>query len=331
MRKLASIQLIESLTPHPYADTLSLAKVLGWTVVVKTGAFQAGEKAVYIEVDALTPETGFSFLTATKFRVKAVKLRGIVSMGLLVPLYEARAIAGTFGKSLSEEVGDDVTDSLNIKKYEPPVSFERSGACGNFPSFFPKTDETRIQSVPSILEKYDELTFIVREKLEGMSVSFFNFMGEIGVCSRNLRLKPEGSIWETGADIIASLKNSKLNIAIQGEMVGPNINNNIYKLKEHRIFVFNIHSINDNNRFSDIQLKEYATRYQLPLVPLVDVIKLKGRTIENLENMANGQSQLADVKREGLIFRPADPVYCEEIGGPLSFKVISPEYLLKQK
>ena len=48
---VASIQEIISIEKHPNADTLQLAKLLGWTVVVKIGEFSAGQKVVYIEVD----------------------------------------------------------------------------------------------------------------------------------------------------------------------------------------------------------------------------------------------------------------------------------------
>jgi hypothetical protein len=42
-RKLAHIEVIESLTPIPGADKIEVAQVLGWQCVVKKGEFKVGE------------------------------------------------------------------------------------------------------------------------------------------------------------------------------------------------------------------------------------------------------------------------------------------------
>lgn len=73
-----------------------------------------------------------------------------------------------------------------------------------FPSFISKTDETRIQNMPFILER-KELIFVAREKIDGQSGTFFlrrlpkrfpwsKARFDFGVCSRNLRIfKPDSS------------------------------------------------------------------------------------------------------------------------------------------
>ena len=67
MRKLASIQKIESLEPIKGADFIEKAKVLGWTLVVKKGEFQAGDSCVYFEIDSLLPQKPcFDFINQTE-------------------------------------------------------------------------------------------------------------------------------------------------------------------------------------------------------------------------------------------------------------------------
>lgn len=103
------------LDPHPNADSLSIVKVYGYQVCAKTEDWKDVGAAVYIVPDSLVdvrrPE--FSFLaqdanTDGKARIKAKKLRGVVSYGLLVP-----APAGA-------KLGDDLAEQLGVERYEPP-------------------------------------------------------------------------------------------------------------------------------------------------------------------------------------------------------------------
>lgn len=117
MRKLASVQVIQDLTPIPNADRIETAHVLGWEAVVKKGEYKAGDKCVYIEIDSLLPEDNpaFDFLKDSKGKIERIrtkKLRGQISQGLVMPM-----------SILPEdhEVGDDVTKLLKIKKWEPDL------------------------------------------------------------------------------------------------------------------------------------------------------------------------------------------------------------------
>lgn len=119
MRKLATIRTISDIRPIQGADRIEVAQVDGWECVVKKGEFHIGEKIVYVEVDSIMPEKPeFEFLRDRKFRVRTIKLRKQVSQGLVLPL----TILPT-GTSVNE--GDDVTETLGIKKYDPQAEQER--------------------------------------------------------------------------------------------------------------------------------------------------------------------------------------------------------------
>ncbi len=97
-----------ALSPHPNADSLSLVKVGGYTVCARTADWEEKQTGVYIPVDAIVPDRPeFAFLDG-HFRIKARKLRGIFSEGLLVPADPSWA------------VGQDVTEFFELRKYEPP-------------------------------------------------------------------------------------------------------------------------------------------------------------------------------------------------------------------
>lgn len=170
-RKLATIQKIKDIYPIDGADSIDRATILGWNLVVKKGEFKSGDWCVYCEVDSLLPiREEFEFLRKScynprtnRFRIKTAKLRGQISQGIAFPL----SILGDMNLTTLKE-GDDVTDLLNIIKYEPPIPSELGGDVkGSFPSFIPKTDEIRIQSVPSVLERHKGRRFVITEKVDG--------------------------------------------------------------------------------------------------------------------------------------------------------------------
>ena len=63
-RKLAHVELIESIHPIEKADSIEMVKVLGWECVVKKGEFNDGDLVVYCETDTILPKDNplFAFL-----------------------------------------------------------------------------------------------------------------------------------------------------------------------------------------------------------------------------------------------------------------------------
>jgi RNA ligase (TIGR02306 family) len=168
MRKLASIQLIRSLEVIEGADAIEKASVLGWQLVVKKGEFQVGDLCVYCEIDSVMPERPeFEFLKPRGMRIKTIRLREQVSQGICFPL-------SILPDGIALEENTDCTDILRITKYEPPIPACLSGVVkGKFPSFIPKTDETRVQVLQQLLSKYRGEKCYISEKLDGSSATFY--------------------------------------------------------------------------------------------------------------------------------------------------------------
>ena len=222
-RKLASVQRIVNIEPIPDADAIEKATVLGWEVVIaKKDNLHIGDLVVYFEVDSLLPDKPeFEFMRDRKFRVKTIRLRKQISQGLVFSLSILP------NKKWNE--GDDVTEIIGVKKYDPEGDLERRlfeekqqreknklkkflmkytwyRTLFNFfnpkkdkgwPKFIKKTDEDRIQLFPHICENEKDTTFTVTEKIDGQSGTYFlvkkkNLFGKkyiFGVCSRNVYLK----------------------------------------------------------------------------------------------------------------------------------------------
>lgn len=335
MRKLASIQRIVDIKPIENADVIEVASVLGWHVVVKKGEFKVGDLVVYCEVDSVLPDKEeFQFLANKRFRIRTVKMRGQVSQGICFPL-----------SILPEpiEVEDtDVTELLSIVKYEPNSPAYLSGeAKGSFPEFVPKTDETRVQTLQKVLTKYAGTDCYVTEKVDGSSITIYLKDNEFGVCSRNIDLKEtEGNaFWATvrSLDIENKMRSTfKTNIALQGELVGPGVQNNKLNLKNKTILFFNVFYIDEFKYSNYSDFIHFIEVLGLTTVPIInDSYKLESN-IDDIVTYATRKSVLnKDIWAEGIVIRPK--VELLELllssqkfnNGRVSFKCINPEFEIK--
>lgn len=146
---------------HPDADALELAQVGDYLSVVKKGQFSTGDLVAYIPEQSVLPDTVIRELGlegrlagSAKNRVKAVKLRGILSQGLCYP-------------AKSEwKVGQDVTSDLGVTKYEPPVPTSLAGevfSAGHDRCV--KYDIENYKRYPDLIADGEEV--VITEKLHG--------------------------------------------------------------------------------------------------------------------------------------------------------------------
>lgn len=356
MRKLASIKTISKIIPIEGRDRIELAIVDGWSVIVKKDEFKIGDKCVYCEIDSVMPETEqFEFLRSKSFRIKTMKMAGVISQGICFPMSILPS-----GKYDTEQ---DVTEILGIKKFERKTEIEesdknasttkypkilmkmkwfrqlvyrfnhREGKC--FPDFISKTDETRIQNIPWILSSRD--SWIATEKIDGQSGTFAivkhcprlftkRVRYEYIVCSRNLRLfnKDNSSYWSVSEryDIQSKLKRMMGTdqwIAIQGECIAPNVQGNKYNVSEPDLYVFNV--ITPRGRMGSIEARNRCVVQGFKFVPILETDYVLPDTVDELLKYAHGTSKINNSLREGIVFRSAD--------GKRSFKAVDPLFLIE--
>ena len=337
MRKLATIRTIDALNPIEGADAIEAAVVGGWTCVVKKGEYRVGDRAVYCEIDSWIPTEIAPFLSKGKEprefegikgeRLRTIKLRGQLSQGLLLNLDQVIPQTNSFAE------GDDVSELLGIIKWEKPMNAQLAGmARGNFPSLIPKTDQERVQNLKKEIALVAEagLQFEITEKLEGSSMTVYLIDGEFGVCSRNLDLKEtEGNaFWATArrdgieAEMRAIADHG--DFAIQGELIGPGIQGNIYKLTQPEFRVFDVYDIQQGCYLNPDARRALVARMGLTHVPVLYIDKDLGvGSVEEILQWAEGKSVMGDTEREGIVFK--------ECNGGMSFKAISNKYLLGEK
>jgi RNA ligase (TIGR02306 family) len=254
-------------------------------------------------------------------RLRTKKLRGVISQGLALPLNTFKDI------KIPNEVGFDCSELLNVIKWEAPIPACLAGNVeGAFPSWFPRTDEERLQNLPEYLETFKGKSFYESEKADGTSSSYFKYQGNFGVCGRNWQLKEtEGNTyWEVAKkyDLVNKLPEG---YCLQGEILGEGIQKNKYKIKGHDIYVFYVYDIAKARYLSLSEMESFVKELGMKTVPIIERNFILNLTMAEMLNKANGRSLLADTRREGLVFR------LNEEGNKVSFKVISTEFLLKEE
>lgn len=357
-RKLVTIRKIKDLLPIPGADRIEIAQIDGWKVVAKKGEFAVGDPCVYFEIDSFLPESDarYSFLMKSGVRefegqrghrLRTVKLRGQISQGLALPLGTAENTAFPeiwqylWDHNLDETRAyeADFSELLGIKKWEPQIAPELVGQVkGYFPGFITRTDQERCQNiVDEIFVENTNSRYEVSLKLDGTSVTYYYMHGEVGVCSRNLELKLNDAnsnntlirMFEDSG-IRAALEKLGCNVAIQGELMGPGIQNNREKLKAPRFFIFEAQNLDTHllmtpQEREDLVVDMFDVGIDHELVGEAPVLhravtlsELGITNVDQLLQFAVGPS-INNTVREGVVFKRAD--------GQFSFKAISNVYL----
>lgn len=323
-RQLVTRRRIDALNPIPGADRIEVARVDGWEVVVKRGEFVVGDPAIYFEIDSLLPahDERFAFLrrdaVGDRIRLRTIRLRGQVSQGLLLPML------------LFPELhdGDDLATQLNVTLWEPPISADLAGSVtGPIPSFIRKTDQERVQNLPTVIADSDGVMFEVTVKLDGTSMTIYHSAGMVGVCGRRFQFTHDNtnSLCSTARALALPEQLAQLgrNIAIQGELMGPKIQGNQERLSTHQFFVFDVWDIDKQRLMSAHERAEIVAGFGLQYVPVLHANFQIPRTwtVDDLLRFADGPSLAPTIAREGVVFKALD--------GAMSFKVISNAWLVE--
>lgn len=341
-RHLASIQKISNIEPIVGADRVELATIEGWKTIVQKDQFKIGEMVVFFEIDSLLPERPeFEFMRPHKYRVRVMKSPrlGVISQGLCMSLSDVNK-GLTLG--LQEDIGSDVTELLNVVKYEPPQEVEMCGLCkGSFPThIIPKTDEMRIQSVLGTINEFKGKSVYITEKADGTSATYYYLLKEkqFGVCKRKWELKPDNSVyWELAKkyNIEENLRKlceeNSISLGIQGEAIGEKLGHkNPMQIKGHDLFLFNAYNINKYKYLDYLGFIDTAKSLGIPTVRILEEI-IFDHTLEQLEEMAKGLYPNTTNPREGIVIRPTIETYSPTLMGRLSVKIENVDFRLKHQ
>lgn len=346
MRKLASIQRVYAVEPIEGADRIEMAKVLGWQCVVNKGSFAPMDLGVYFEIDSFLPiRPEFEFLRGTSYRssdlmgegfkLRSMKFRGQISQGLLLPLSTFQEIPSNV------QVGQDVSELLGVRKWEIEERATTGGnVIGGLPYDVPHTDETRVQAEPELIQAFAGLEYYISTKMDGSSHSICVDEDGFHVTGHNYEYKDDDSSafyrlvnerkYKAALERFAKISGDQT-VTVQGEFCAPGIQQNRLRLSRPEWYVFTIRE--NGKRVGLERMKEICMACGFNIVPIEEVgtdLPSKYPTVEALLERADGEYPNGG-KKEGIVVRTTEPVYSEIIGGPLSMKVVSNKYLLKNE
>lgn len=133
---------IRAIEPIEGADAIELAVIGDYRSVIRKGQYNAGDLAVYIPEQAILPPDLIACLGlegklagSNHDRVKAVKLRGVLSQGILYPVewdtFAGHSVKLPNGQYVFPNEDDNVADAFGIVKWNPPIPTHLSGEVYN--------------------------------------------------------------------------------------------------------------------------------------------------------------------------------------------------------
>ncbi len=297
---------ILSLSPHPNADRLELATVMGWRCVVPKDRYAVGDVVTYIPVDAVLPVALSDSLGVTQYlskgRVRAAKLRGVISFGLVIP------------NEQNLPAGEDLTDALGVTKFEPPLRVMSGDLAPPHPCMLHYTNIENIKNYPEVLRPGEEV--VVTEKVHGTNCVHALVIEEgqevwMAASHRHCRKEdPLSTYWRTFDDKTRAL----LREAIEGhrsallykEVYGAKIQNLNYGLeREVADAVFDLRLDGD---FIDYDVLEaLCHKHGVPIAPLLYRGPFDQPVLEELVNGAGVKTQIGEGAHimEGVVIKPS--------------------------
>ena len=309
---------------HPNADSLGITHVYAYPVIVRLGDFAPGDLALYAPVDAVVPCEGpFAFLADPKrpgkpVRIKAKRLRGVFSMGLLTPA----------PKCASE--GEDFAARFGIVKYEEPEPLSTGGEDAPSPPGMPAAPKYDIEGYrrwPDVLVPGEEVE--ITEKIHGCNGRFICWQSALHVGSHTRwKRDSESSVWWRAArqlDLADRLAWAP-GMLFYGEVFGQ-VQDLRYGSKPGEVFLrfFDVFAPRTGRWYGRAERIDLLDRLALPRVPDLHI----GPWDQALLSLAEGQSVLADNVREGIVIKPVRERFDDRIGRVI-LKVHGEGYLTRK-
>lgn len=321
MSKFEVVVVPVELEKHPNADSLSIVKVFdGYNCCVRTEDWIGIDKAAYIPPDSIVPNIPeFSFLDG-HLKIKARKLRGIESFGLLFP-----APSGS-------NIGDDVAEILGIVHYEPEMNaLLKQGEMSTWPPY-PGKDYDMESWQKYRNEFIDGEDVIITEKLHGTNARFTFQDNTLWCGSHHTWKKPGDNLYFDAANKFAPWVKELCQVnpgaIFFGEIYGAVQKGFNYGRSQSDPYQLRIFDIFKENNFLDYDVvKDIAEEYLVPIV-------YRGPySHEVVTEHTNGKSLVLGAShiREGVVIKPTKEKFSGRLHGRLILKSVSIDYLEGKK
>jgi RNA ligase (TIGR02306 family) len=330
---------IYNVEDHPNADRLDIISIEGmdYKVITGKGNLNVGELAFYFPVDSVLPDIlveEFNINSYYKNRIRAAKLRGVFSEGLLISvssyLKDHPEIIGyaDIYNEFKWEVGEDFTDFFGVIKYIVPVNESNNTSNENILSAI---GSFKFDS-PEHFKKYNNIliegeTVCITEKIHGTNFTVFkDVRNEIFVGSHNYFWKLDSNncytrIIKENLELIEIPPNTQL----FGEIYG--VQDIKYDCKPGEI-KYAIFAIKQYNKY--LNLEDFAFMCNSLRLNKVPVLYLGKYSKDIVLSYNNKMSCLNDkCIMEGVAIIPEIERWDYKVGR-VCLKYISEQYLLRK-
>lgn len=350
--------------PIEGADNIELGVIGGWNCIIKKGQYSVDDLVVVATTDAVIPQTISDAMNVTNYlrkgqRVRTVKLRGVYSECLIIPLTYAERL--THPKAKWAE-GTDMMELLSITKYEPPVvqiqlASGKKVRYQNNPAF---TTYYKFPNAKNVAGMFNEENYVeITRKLHGtnarygivkkLKLSFWDrvmkFIGfakewveyEFVYGSHNVEKGSDSQgfystdVWREVADRygikeklwdLAMLYKDNIGsgIIVYGEIYGPGIQKNYdYKLTETQFAGFDL-SINGEYQAVENTALIIKNYLELPYVPILYI----GPWSQEIQGKYTFKNFIEGTKI------PHEGIVVKHVSGERNkiYKCINPDYLI---
>ena len=331
-----SVDIYEvTIEPHENADTLELACIADYRVIVKKGEFKNGDHVAYIPEGSIVPDSILEEMGlkgrlsgSQKNRVKAIRLRGVASQGLIYPMPGC-------------PIGQDVAPLLGVTKYEPVIPAHLNGRQANAMGETLRFDIENIKKYPHMFVEGEPV--VATEKLHGTWACLGFFEGSPVVTSKGLSkrgvkldIEQEGNVYvRMFRRYEAKLEKMRVELGdtfyVLGEVVGSGIQDLTYGVPEPDFYVFDIY-VGKPGHGHYINASDLP--FQVPdgfkTVPVVYTLHNFNR--EAILEKTRGNSLMSHAKeqiREGIVIRPIHERVDPSLGRVI-LKSVSEDYLLRE-
>jgi len=305
-----------SIMSHPNADTLSITLVHGgYPCIIRNGEFDEGDLAVYLPVDAVLPNVERWAWLKGHLRIRAKRLRGMFSMGLLVaadPLWAE---------------GQDVREELGVTKWEPRLDLLMRTENEHAPDLDDTiyTDIEGLRRWGNVLNEGEAVS--VTEKIHGANGRFCWHDGRLWVGShRRWKLRDKRNLWWRAAFQADLERRLSLmpDVVFYGEVFGQ-----VQDLKYDRDLdlAFFDSMLLPTRRYDDVDVFMLrCSKIRLTHVPIL----YQGAWDKQLViSLAEDMSSLASHVREGVVVRPMRERFDERVGRVI-LKYVGEGYLTRK-
>lgn len=368
---ICEVVKVDAVLPHPNADKLELIVTRGFTVVASKGEWKPDDVCIHVGPDSLVPldSSSFSFLKtrldvkpgSSHYRIKAAKIRQVVSHGIIVPIPE-------FMHGLTLRSGQDVSNQLGVLKYETQAERRLRESelvtvqnlsrlqklvrrvktylgldrfTSNLTSVrrsVPDYTVTNLRKAPGFFELGEVVE--VSEKLHGSNIRLGLINGKPYIGSHHA-VKSDHTTWFGrlfgkkstknhfyGKDIWTEWCKDQIdfkelpdNTIFYGEIFGPGVQELTYGVKGHHVRVFDVWFVDEKRWATYTEKLHLCFMHKFDMVPLLWSGKLDG--VGEFTNHVNGKSTLTDKHiREGIVIKSMD--------GKKRAKLVSDDYKMRK-